>query len=157
MNIFVLDRDPVIAAQMQCDKHVVKMILESAQMLSTVHRQYGNDDVQLYKSTHKHHPCTLWAAASRSNYRWLYDHFRALNDEYFYRYYRGHLSWTKLSNVLADPPAAMRDEDATPFAQAMPDEYKHDDPVVAYRAYYRNEKADLLTYTKRERPSWLSC
>ena len=38
MNIFVLDRNPVIAAQMQCDKHIVKMIVESGQMLSTVHR-----------------------------------------------------------------------------------------------------------------------
>jgi hypothetical protein len=51
----------------------------------------------------------------------------------------------------------MRDDDLTPFAQAMPDEYKHDDAVVAYRAYYINEKANLLRYTKRERPSWLTC
>jgi hypothetical protein len=157
MNIFVLDTDPTIAAQMQCDKHVVKMPLECAQMLSTVHRHYGSDDFQLYKSTHKHHPCTLWAASSRANYAWLFDHFRALNDEYFHRYYKSHLSWTKLRDVVANPPAQMRDDDPTPFAQAMPDEFKCDDAVVAYRAYYRNEKAKLLTYTKREQPEWLHC
>jgi hypothetical protein len=157
MNIFVLDTCPTIAAQMQCDKHVVKMPLECAQMLSTVHRHYGSDDAQLYKSTHKHHPCTLWAATSRANYAWLFDHFRALNDEYFHRYYKNHLSWTKLRDVLAEPPAQMRDDDPTPFAQAMPDEYKHDDAVVAYRAYYINEKANLLTYTKRDQPTWLTC
>jgi hypothetical protein len=157
MNIFVLDTCPTIAAQMQCDKHVVKMPLECAQMLSTVHRHYGSDDVQLYKPTHKHHPCTLWAATSRANYAWLFDHFRALNDEYFHRYYKNHLSWTKLRDVLAEPPAQMRDDDPTPFAQAMPDEYKHDDAVVAYRAYYINEKANLLTYTKRDQPTWLTC
>ena len=157
MNIFVLDTCPTIAAQMQCDKHVVKMPLECAQMLSTVHRHYGSDDFQLYKSTHKHHPCTLWAATSRANYAWLFDHFRALNDEYFHRYYKYHLSWTKLRDVLAEPPAQMRDDDLTPFAQAMPDEYKHDDAVVAYRAYYINEKANLLTYTKRDQPTWLTC
>ena len=157
MNIFVLDTDPTIAAQMQCDKHVVKMPLECAQMLSTVHRHYGSDDFQLYKSTHKHHPCTLWAATSRANYAWLFDHFRALNDEYKYRYGNTHLSWFKLQAVLAEPPAQMRDDDLTPFAQAMPDEYKHDDAVVAYRAYYINEKANLLTYTKRDQPIWLTC
>jgi len=157
MNIFVLDTCPTIAAQMQVDKHVVKMPLECAQMLSTVHRQYGSDDVQLYKSTHKHHPCTLWAATSRANYAWLFDHFRALNDEYKYRYGNTHLSWLKLRDVLAEPPAQMRDDDPTPFAQAMPDEYKHDDAVVAYRAYYINEKANLITYTKRDQPTWLTC
>ena len=142
---------------MQCDKHVVKMVLETAQMLSTVQRHYGNDDIRLYKSTHRHHPCTLWAATSRGNYAWLFDHFAALNDEYRHRYGRDHLSWTKLRDVVAEPPALMRDDDQTPFAQAMPDEYKHDDAVVAYRAYYTHEKAPILAYTRREQPDWLTC
>ena len=106
MNIFVLDTDPTIAAQMQCDKHVVKMPLECAQMLSTVHRHYGSDDFQLYKSTHKHHPCTLWAASSRANYAWLFDHFRALNDEYF-RLCPTSTSVTTLS-LLTAPTTEMR-------------------------------------------------
>lgn len=156
MNIFVLDTCPTVAAQMQCDKHVVKMPLECAQMLSTVHRAFGSDEVALYKATHKHHPCTLWAAQSTANYYWLYDHFKALNDEYFHRYYKTHLSWSKLRDVVAYPPALMRDDEPTPFAQAMPDEYKHDDAVTAYRAYYINEKAKILTYSRRDKPSWLT-
>jgi len=157
MNIFVLDYCPTVAAQMQCDKHVVKMPLECAQMLSTVHRAYGSDDVVLYKSTHKHHPCTLWAAQTRANYYWLYDHFKALSDEYTHRYFKTHLSWSKLCDVVAHPPAQMRNDGLTQFAQAMPDEYKRDDAVSAYRAYYINEKAKILTYTRRDKPNWLTC
>lgn len=157
MNIFVLDLDPVVAAQMQCDKHVVKMPLECAQMLSTVHRAHGNDDPMLYRVTHKHHPCTLWASASRANYFWLYEHFKALSDEYTHRYGRVHLSWQKLQDVVAEPPACITNDDPTPFAQAMPDEYKHDDAVVAYRTYYINDKAPILAYTKRNQPTWLTC
>ena len=82
MNIFYLDRNPVIAAQMMCDKHVVKMILESAQMLSTAHRVLDGDDraneTGLYKMAHKNHPSTIWVRASSENYRWLWKHFDAL-------------------------------------------------------------------------------
>lgn len=156
MNIFVLDYCPTVAAQMQCDKHVVKMPLECAQMLSTVHRAYGSDEMALYRPTHKHHPCTLWASASRANYYWLYDHFKALSDEYTHRYGRVHLSWRKLQDVVAHCPAQIIDDGLTPFAQAMPDEYKHDDAVTAYRAYYVNDKAKILTYTRRDQPVWLT-
>ena len=158
MNIFILDPDPVIAAQMQCDKHVVKMPLECAQMLSAVHHIYDSDNVdEMYKVTHRNHPCTRWAAQSRANYMWLFDHFRALNDEYCRRYFKNHKSWLTLHDVLSTPPATMIDVEPTPFAQAMPDEYKHDDAVVAYRAYYTHEKAPILAYTRREPPNWLTC
>jgi hypothetical protein len=158
MNIFVLDNDPVVAAQMQCNKHVVKMPLECAQMLSTVHHIYDSDRVPfVYQPTHRNHPCTLWASQSRANYAWLFDHFRALSDEYFHRYFKRHKSWRLLSDVVDTPPAGMRNDDITPFAQAMPDEYKCDDAVTAYRAYYKNDKADLLVYTRRSKPVWLTC
>ena len=81
MNIFILDRDPAIAARMQCDKHVVKMPLECAQMLSTAHRELDTfpssiaHDSSIYRSTHKHHPCNRWLRQSAANYHWLYDHF----------------------------------------------------------------------------------
>ena len=81
MNIFYLDKDPVKAAQLQYNKHVVKMILESAQMLCTVHRYFGNEDVP-YKSTHLNHPSTVWARTNNRNYMWLYQHMMALGDEY---------------------------------------------------------------------------
>jgi hypothetical protein len=90
MNIFYLDRDPVIAAQMMCDKHVVKMILESAQMLSTAHRVLDGDEyankMGLYKLAHKNHPSTIWVRTSSENYRWLFNHYDALMQEYTYRY-----------------------------------------------------------------------
>lgn len=155
MNLFILDTDPIDAAQMQCDKHVVKMPLETAQMLCTVHRMYGHDNPALYKPTHARHPCTLWIAESETNYHWANHHFSALAFEYTYRYGRRHKSYETLWPILLEPPAGMPDIGLTPFAQAMPDAYKHPDPVVAYRAYYQNAKAELLQYTKRARPVWL--
>ena len=158
MNIFALDNDPREAARMQCDKHVVKMVLESAQMLSTVHHIHGSKWVEgLYRPTHRNHPCTLWAADNSANYRWLYDHFKALAREYFYRYDREHLSWQKLNGMLDPiPPTIDIAFECTPFARAMPEQYKYfDDPVDSYRLYYAVEKAHILQYTKRERPRWL--
>ena len=81
MNIFYLDKDPVKAAQVQYNKHVVKMILESAQMLCTAHHHYGNDAVP-YKKAHYNHPSTIWAREDAYNYMWLYDHMMALGKEY---------------------------------------------------------------------------
>lgn len=157
MNIFILDTDPTRAAHMQCDKHVVKMVLETGQMLSTVQRQLGNDDDQLYRSTHQHHPCTRWAAETRGNYYWLWQHFRALADEFKYRYGNTHLTWTKLRTVTDFVPPNMSDSiDMTPFALAMPDEYKTDCAVQSYRNYYRNAKSAILAYTKRQSPDWLT-
>ena len=158
MNIFALDNDPVQAAQMQCDKHVVKMVLETGQMLSTIQRGFGNDDPILYRPTHVNHPCTRWAAASAENYDWLVAHFDALADEYTYRYDKQHLTHKKLADVTRHAPTALRDKHAglSPFALAMPDKYKSDDPVHSYRWYYLNDKANILYYTKRQRPRWLA-
>lgn len=160
MNIFILDLDPTLAAQMQCDKHVVKMPLECAQMLSTAHHVCGSpchdsSSLPFYKLAFKNHPCSIWVRQSAANYHWLYDHFEALCAEYSYRYYKLHMSWFKLSAALKSPPSRIPDCDMTPFAQAMPDEYKHDDPVVAYRRFYIADKRDFLDYRKRQRPAWL--
>ena len=82
MNIFILDEDPIQAARMQCDKHVVKMPLESAQMLSAAHRTIDYDtlptDSKIYQVSHQHHPCTKWVMKSLANYMWLWNHFKAL-------------------------------------------------------------------------------
>lgn len=135
MNIFVLDTDPQRAAQYHCDKHISKMILESAQMLSTV---LGGS----YKPTHKNHPCTKWVAESRSNASWLIALTYALNQEWQMRYLH-HSSHKSLIVVeqLVDTCAinALPSIGLTPFAQAMPDQYKHEDPVVAYRTYYKSK------------------
>ena len=126
MNLFVLDNCPIEAARLQCDKHVVKMIVESAQMLSTVHRMLdgvqtrmpsksgktmskawtlpdSRDDI-LYRAVHMHHPCTIWTAESNNNYNWHYVHFVALCDEYQYRYGKVHATDTLLRDALKNPP-----------------------------------------------------
>jgi hypothetical protein len=156
VNIFVLDTDPVIAAQMHCDKHVVKMVLEMGQMLSTVHRRYGNEDPVLYKPTHQRHPCTLWIGESVGNYDWAQQHFSALAFEYSHRYGKRHKTYEKLWVPFLETPADMPNIGLTPFAQAMPDEYKHEDAVIAYRRYYLGEKSTFLNYTKRGKPTWLT-
>ena len=158
MNIFAVDKDPRIAAEMLCDKHVVKMILESAQILSTVHRQYGSDDDILYKATHTKHPSTVWAGKCRENYAWLYQHFKSLADEYTFRYDKQHLSYTKLKDILAIAPKDMQfSNEHTLPTPAMPDECKIDDDVVSsYRLYYNKYKSGIAVWTKRQVPSWFT-
>ena len=94
MNIFRLDNDPFVAAYNQCNKHVVKMCLETAQLLSTAHRVLDGEDANpdLYKATHKNHPSAVWARENSSNYLWLMQHFDALLLEYAFRYYKRHAS-----------------------------------------------------------------
>lgn len=156
MNIFVLDDNPALAAIYQCDKHVVKMVLETGQLLSTVHRMHGNDDEVLYKATHMHHPCTKWASLSVENYDWLYTHFVGLACEYEYRYGRMHATYERLKHAVVKIPQGLDSKGKTKYTLAMPDEYKCEDAVTAYRNYYMGAKRDFLTYTKRGKPSWLT-
>ena len=144
MNIFYLHSDPVKAAQIQYNKHVVKMILESAQMLCTAHHCYGDkwqrDNVP-YKQAHLNHPSTIWARKSRSTYMWLYNHMIALGDEYTKRYGKTHLTITKCKDFLAKPPAHIQGDEFTQPPQAMPDKYKVPGcSITAYWNYYEGEK-----------------
>lgn len=176
MNIFYLDTDPVKAAQYHCDKHVVKMILESAQLLSTAHRVLdGEQGIRLsasgarlkdwvlpdhrqellYKATHVNHPCAIWCRSSDRNYQWLFNLFMALGNEYGYRYAKQHLSIRKLADTLMEYPSRIPWTtwlDNPP--QAMPDECKDSDPVIAYRNYYKTHKSEIATWTKRSVPDW---
>lgn len=158
MNIFILDEDPVTCAKYHADKHVVKMILESAQMLCTaLNETSGLPTLTIYKSTHANHPCTKWVSASRHNALWLYDLMTALGEEYTYRYGKQHKTIEKMRDdaILIKIRVVLPDVPSTPYAQAMPDEYKHNDAVTAYRTYYLNDKRALLKYTKREVPHWV--
>jgi len=157
MNIFVLDTDPILAAQAQHDKHVVKMVLETAQMLSTVvHEQNPSAASPLYRPTHRNHPCTRWAAQHPDNIAWLVDHGCALASEYQHRFNRTHASLRVILQAAEALGCNASSLPATPFAQAMPDEYKHPDAVTAYRAYYRATKInDKTKWTNRARPAWL--
>lgn len=153
MNIFILDIDPGLAAQFHADKHVVKMILESAQLLSTAH--YALDGVvRDYKPTHINHPCSIWTRQTTSNYTWLYSLFKELSAEYTRRYGKEHKSWATLKDVLRVAPRSILRDTMTPFALAMPDKYKSGNPVTSYRNYYKGEKQNMLTY-KTTTPYWL--
>ena len=152
MNIFVLDEDPKVAAEMACDKHVVRMIMETAQMLCTVARSLGRDDAP-YKSTHARHPCTVWAGETLSNWQWLVTHGKALCAEYTKRYGKVHKSEAVIDwciNSKSFPKAGP----LTPFAQAMPERYKNADPVQAYRHYYVAEKSRFAKWNYSDTPWW---
>jgi len=155
VNIFVLDEDPIKAAEMHCDKHCVKMILEYAQLMSTAHRVLDGDDApeQCYKIAHKNHPSTIWTRQSKGNYQWLYSLWSALCVEYTRRYGKVHLTWKKLGITLANIPKNIPINKMTEIPQAMPDYCKKENVVEGYRNYYLNEKKDFAKW-KTEVPYW---
>jgi hypothetical protein len=140
MNIFYLDRDPAEAARMQCDRHVVKMILETAQLLSTAHAELDGES-PAYKPTHKNHPSAVWVRGSLQHYAWTVCHLSALGREYTERYGKVHKTIREHLATLKQPPVALQANFWRDPPQCMPDEYKRDDTVLAYQLYY-NSKAD---------------
>lgn len=178
MNIFYVDHDPMDAAQALVDKHVVKMILESAQLLSTAHRvldgieiegksQTGRkarrwilpdarDDV-MYAATHINHPSAVWCRQSVRNYDWLVDHFYALMREYTHRYGKSHKCYGELSYMLQSPPHKLKAWDWTEMPSCMAEEYIiSEDPIINYRNYYREGKKNLHKWTNRQPPEWIN-
>jgi len=149
----VLDRDPVKAATDQCDKHIVKMPLETAQMLCTVARANGYDAP--YRSTHAKHPCTLWAGSSTESLAWLIEHGIALCDEYSRRYGREHKSKAVIEHV-SRLRLKLSKESMPAFAQAMPESFKDADAVKAYRSFYREAKAGFAVWSHSTIPEWWS-
>lgn len=177
MNIFYISEDPKEAAQMMVDRHVVKMILESAQLLSTAHRILDGECIEsktekgrkknvyvlqdarepiVYQATHVNHPSSVWARSSIENYNWLVEHMFALMDEYTFRYEKKHKCSGELSYMLQSPPKKLEKYDWTPMPSCMDDKYIiSDDPIVNYRNYYINGKKDLHSWKKREAPLWI--
>lgn len=162
MNIFILDRNPLDAARMMCDKHIPKMCVESLQMMGSALRRHGATDEQMplseagkpIKGGYKNHPCTVWAGDSRANFAWLGMHGLELCSEYTLRYGKVHKCEHKIEQMYSMmdliPNGAL-----TTFAQAMPDEYRDPDAVVAYRNYYLNEKAYFAKWERgRKNPKW---
>ena len=158
MNIFYFNHSPITSAEAQPDKMLVKMPLETAQMLCTAHRELDGDEyadeVGLYKRAYWNHPCTVWARESSANYFWLYKHFLALGKEYTFRYGKTHNSVDKLARALFKQPDNIKRIGMTPLAQAMPDKYKNDDPIKAYRDYCINEKHYAKWEKGRPMPNW---
>jgi hypothetical protein len=154
MQIFILDRDPKKAALMHNNKHVVKMVTESCQLLCSVHHLTGDRTDIPYRLSHKHHPCAVWARESYSNYVWLLDLTRALLDEYTHRYNKKHACERVYEWCTLNLPN-IKDKGLTDFAQAMPEQYRNKDAVKAYRNFYIGEKLHFCHYKNREIPNWL--
>lgn len=178
INIFYVDTDPTVAAQSMVDRHVVKMILETAQLLSTAHRIVDGEeyvgqsrsgrkakrwrlpdaiDTIMYSATHINHPSAVWARRSVANYNWLYSHLMALGVEYTFRYGRDHVTISKLGSILSQPPRHLTEQSFTKMPSCMDDQYilASQDPVANYRNYYNYGKVKLLRWTERRPPSWI--
>lgn len=198
MNIFVLDLNPYQAARDHCDKHVVKMILEYGQMLSTSHRLLDGNRVvvsdsetrvkpkklwllgreyaevarvpsmtgeprykwvirnsMIYQVAHANHPCSVWARQTDANYHWLYQLFDGCLREYTARYGKAH-SAERLKEFLLSAPKNIQPGTLTPFAQAMPNEYKTENAVEAYRSFYVGAKARFAKWKNTEAPTWFN-
>lgn len=176
MNIFAIESDPIDCAMSMVDKHVVKMILETAQLLSTAHRVLDgipytdktktgrnvtrwrlSDDrhFYLYSATHVNHPSAVWARATNNNYTWLYCHFCGLLAEYTYRYGKVH-KCQAMQEWLQYPPHNIPVGYKTQVTPAMPEEYiVPGDSIASYRNYYRVAKERMHKWTKRETPEWI--
>ena len=178
MNIFYLDKDEELCAQYHNDKHVVKMILEYAQLLSTAHRitdgvlsvglsktgrkqtRYVLSDERndvLYTATHANHPSAKWARHNATNYRWLYSLLNNLCKEYTHRYGKLHTVETKLLSALAKAPNGLEVGEFSPPWRAMPDDVKiGEDSMASYRNYYIKYKKNMSRWTNREMPDWFA-
>jgi hypothetical protein len=152
MNIFVLDENPTTCAQYHCDKHVVKMILETAQLLCGVHWSVGSEAP--YKLSHKNHPCSIWVRECIENYVWLCDLGLELCKEYTHRYGKVHKSQQIIEWCMTNLPNIKENGTMTSFALAMPDEYKVDSTVESYRNYYRGAKTSFAVWKNRSVPEW---
>ena len=155
MNIFFLHEQPHVCAEYHCDKHVVKMILESAQLLSTAHRVLDNStDDRLYKATHVNHPSAIWARETDGNYNWLFSLFFNLCKEYTFRYNKNHKCESMCSFLLYHPENITIAPMTTPPI-CMPEQYKVDlNPVKCYRAYYNGDKARFAKWKLGNVPDW---
>lgn len=177
MNIFYIHSDAKTCAEMHLDKHVVKMILEYAQLLSTAHRVLDgvhhvglsksgrkqtryvlsdDRDAVLYSATHINHPSAKWCRHTSENYKWLYSLFIECMTEYTHRYGKVH-ACDKLKDVLSQPPKNIPVGEFSAPWRAMPDEFKVEgDTILSYRNYYVGAKANFAKWTKRNTPDWFT-
>jgi hypothetical protein len=180
MNHFILDEDEWESARMHCDKHVVKMPVETAQMMASALRRAGATDQDFitygvltkggtpYKGGYARHPCTIWTGDSLENFEWAYRHGVALCGEYTHRYSKTHACANPINGMylmakqMTHQQRLKWDEcDLTPFAQAMPDRYKvttgwgYEEAIEAYRSYYIGDKHSIAQWERgRPAPHW---
>jgi len=161
MQIFILHKDVNINAQFYVDKHVVKILTELCQIISTVYRKNVPDSWIpdfIFKSTHEKHPCVLWCGKNISNFCYCIELAEALYNEYQYRYNKPekHTRAKQIINYFKMVIPSLPCEPISPFAQAIPEQYKSDDAIESYREYYRKEKRHLFKWTKRPIPEWIN-
>jgi hypothetical protein len=176
MNIFYLHNDPRQCAQEHLDKHVTKMIIEYAQLMSTAHRVLdgqsyidktannrnikrwrlddANRETRLMKASHMNHPSGIWVRANQKNYMWLFEMWLYLLEEYTFRYGKQH-ACSRLMDILNSPPNNITSGEFYPPTPAMPDECKiANDSLASYHKYYIEKKNHFAKWTKREVPLW---
>lgn len=165
MNLFILSLIQREIAQFMMDKHVSKILLEAVQMLCTGKRVLDPDDnvcSQLYKLAHKNHPVTIWCRKSKANFIWTLDLIEELHKEWRFRYGHPETKFHKayLMSIILKKNIPTDDKfeliGLTPFAQAMPEQYKNEDAILAYRNYYMSPEKQIIASwnKKRERPDW---
>ena len=177
MNIFYLNKEPWVCAEMHCDKHVCKMIVEYAQLLSTAHRvldgeqyidnssgrrikRWKHPDLQmeknLYKASFINHPSAVWVRKSKDNYRYLSNLWYELSLEYEYRYKKVHETFKKLRFYLSLYPINIDWHiGLTEMPQCIPDDVKTDNAIDAYRNYYVQYKKSFAKWTDRPTPKFM--
>jgi len=166
MNLFILSLSPREIALFSMDKHVYKILLEAVQMLCTAKKLLDPDDEEtnqkLYKIAHKNHPVSVWCRTSRENFIWTLDLIEELHNEWRFRYnhpetkfHKSYIVSTYLRDNIPDE-TCFEQTGLTPFALAMPDIYKSEDPIESYRNYYMSpEKQKIATWKKnRGKPDW---
>lgn len=155
MNIFVLDAEPEASAEQHCDSHVVKMVLEATQMLSTAHHALDGERAMagIYRPTHPNHPCSKFVRTNSWSYDWTLRYALALSREYTRRYGKVHACAEKLRLLGTHPANIPTDRTPVQFAQAMPDEFKGPDAVAAYRRYYET-KSHFAKWRHGPTPKW---
>jgi hypothetical protein len=157
MNIFFLSKDPYLAATYHCDKHVVKMIVETCQMLCSVHFRHGTHQSWMYKPTHQKHPSTLWAGNNLKHYLWLKELGLELCREYTNRYGKVHKCQELLDHLK--PPSCLKSLEWIDPPQCMPDECKQSVTTKAYQEYYRHKKSIMSMKWYRDLiqpPTWMA-
>ena len=155
MNVFFLHRVAAVAASMHCDKHLGKMLIESCQLLATTHHVHGNGHVVSYKPTHVNHPSAVWTRQSTAHYGYVAKLAESLDVLFTRRYGTRHRSGMVLRAELLVPPPALVNAKWSDPPLAMPDEFKSDDPVASYRAYYVSKQAVMgMEYVGRATPAF---
>lgn len=178
MNVFYLDHNTAFAAKALVDKHIVKMPLETVQLLSTAHRILDGQEItithngrnkkryvlscekrneMLYQASHINHPSAVWCRQNRSNYRWLAHYLIDMCFEYHARYGR-HFKFFEngLVDELLNFPENLPEGEFTQPPPAMPEHYKvQGDAIESYRRYYAGDKWRFAKWKHNTIPSWL--